>query len=374
MVGERRRLRRRRGVGRGAARFVAPLVVVAVIVILAIGAVAQIGPASGPDRRTVDRSFAVLANAVAAQSNLSGAALNDLLTRGPGLSRTTFFSDLSSLGADTGRDDRQFAALTPPDPAGVAVRQCGATMVDRQRAATEVGDALERLLGGRQGLGGGNEAEAASALGRAGSVLTTADASWAACRRTLRRSPGSARLQASTWLSDPGLWTAGSLGPFVAALVSSTSLAPVHRLSLLALSTDPAWVPGRSGVSVVPPTSALRVRVVLADVGNVDEPGVVISVSAVPQGTARVPPSVRVRAALDAGDSLALSAPPLRVGPGRSYVLQITATGPGGATASVTVSVRVSVVPPLPTTTTTTTTATTTTRAATTTSTAVRSG
>ena len=49
---------------------VAPLVVVAVIVILAVGAVAQIGPASGPDRRTVDRSFAVLANAIAAQSNL----------------------------------------------------------------------------------------------------------------------------------------------------------------------------------------------------------------------------------------------------------------------------------------------------------------
>lgn len=373
MVGERRRLRRRRGVGRGAARLVAPLVVVAVIVILAVGAVAQIGPASGPDRRTVDRSFAVLANAVAVQSNVSGAALNDLLTDGPGLPRMPFFSDLSSLGADTGRDVRQLAALTPPDPSGATIRQCGTSMMDRQRAATEVGSALERLLGGRQGLGGGNEAEAASALGRAGSLLTTADASWAACRRTLRRSPGGARLQASTWVSHPGLWTPGSLGPFVAALVSSASLAPVHRLSLLALSTVPASVPGGAGVSVLPPTSALHVRVVLANVGNVDEPGVVLSVSAVPQGTARVPPPVRMRAGVDAGDSLALSPPPLRVGPGRSYVLQITVTGPGGATASVTESVRVSVVPPLPTTTTTTT-ATTTTRAATTTTTAVRSG
>ena len=248
-------------------------------------------------------------------------------------------------------DDRQFAALTPPDPAGATVRQCGSTMADRQRAATEVGGALERLLGGRQGLGGGNEAEAASALGRAGSVLTTADASWAACRRTLRRSPGSARLRASTWVSDPGLWTAGSLGPFVAALISSTSLAPVHRLSLLALSTDPASVPGRSGVSVLPPTSALHVRVVLADAGNVDEPGVVISVSAVPQGTARVPRPVRMRAGLGAGAFVGSFAAPAAGGAGTVLCPGDHGHGTWGATASATVSVRVSVVPPLPTTT-----------------------
>jgi hypothetical protein len=345
---------------------VAPLVAVAAIVILAVGAVAQIGPSSGPDRRVVDRSFAVLANAIVAQSNASGVALNALLVHGPGLLRTTFFSDLDSLSVETGQADRRFAALTPPDPAGATVRQCGATMVDRQRAATEVGNALQRLLGGRQGLGGGDEAEAAGALGSAGSLLTSADASWEACRRTLLRSAGSARLRTSTWMSDPSLWTQGSLGPFVVALVSSASLAPVHRLSLLALSTDPASVPGRSGVSVLPPTSALRVHVVLADVGNVDEPGVVIVVSAVPQGTSRVPPPVRERVGVDAGGASALSLPPLQVGPGRSYALQITATAPGGATASMSVDVRVSVVPPSPTTTTTTTIANTTTRATTT--------
>ncbi len=343
------------------ARYAAPLVAVAVIVILAVGAVARIGPASGPDRRVVDRSFAVLANAIVAHSNASGVALNDLLTHGPGMPRTTFFADLGSLRAETGQDTRRLAALTPPDPAGATVRQCGTTMVDRQRAATDVGDSLQRLLGGRQGLGGGDEAEASAALGSAGSLLTSADASWAACRRTLLRSAGSARLRASTWMSDPSLWSQGSLGPFVAALVSSASLAPVHRLSLLALSTDPVSVPGRSGVSVVPPTSALRVHVVLADVGNVDEPGVVVGVSAVPQGTGRVPPPVRDRVGVGAGGSLALSLPPLRVGPGRSYALQITATGPGGATASISADVRVSVVPPSPTTTTTTTRAPTTT-------------
>jgi len=83
---------------------VAPLVVVVVVVILAIGAVARIGPASGPDRRTVDRSYAVLASAVVAQSNESGSALDRLLKNGPSLDRSAFFSTLDSLAAATGRD------------------------------------------------------------------------------------------------------------------------------------------------------------------------------------------------------------------------------------------------------------------------------
>jgi hypothetical protein len=343
---------------------VAPLVVVVVIVVLAIGAVTQIGPASGPDRRTVDRSYAVLASAVVAQSNGSGATLNRLLRDGPSLERTAFFSALDSLAGLTAQDDRQFAALSPPNPAGAVAALCATTMVDRERATAQVRTALEQLLGGRQGRGGGNEAVAAAALGDAGKLLGSADASWAACRRTLHRSPGSARLPVSIWVKNPGTWGEQAEGSFVASLLSSASLAPVHRLALEALATDPTSVPGASGVSVLPPTTALRLRMVLADPGNVDEMGVTVVVTAVPQGTARVPAPVRERTRVAAGDSVALSPPPLRVGPGRSYVLQITATADGGASASASLSIRVSVVPPLPTTTTTTPTPTSTTTTA----------
>ncbi len=350
---------------------VAPLVVMAVIVILAIGAVAQIGPASGPDRRTVDRSYAVLASAVVTQSNRSGATLNRLLRDGPSLERTAFFSTLDSAAAATAHDDRQLAAITPPNPAGSVATQCGTTMVDRQRATAQVRTALERFLGGRQGRGGGNEAVAAGALGAAGNLLASADASWASCRRTLRRSSGSARLPASVWVKDPGLWGAQADGTFVASLLSSDSLTPVHRLALEAVATDPTSVPGASGVGVLPPTTALRIRVVLANPGNVDEAGVTVVVAAVPQGRAPVPHPVHVRTQVAAGDSVALAPPPLRVGPGRSYVLHITATAPGGASAALSLSVRVSIVPPLPTTTTTTAT---TTAPATTTSVPAHSG
>jgi hypothetical protein len=93
--------------------------------------------------------------------------------------------------------------------------------------------------------------------------------------------------------------------------------------------------------------------VVVADQGNVDEPGVRLAVTAVPQGTVRAPALAGVRADIDAGRSVALSPPPLSVRAGTSYVLHITVTPQEpGASASTSLSLRVSAEPP-PTTTTT---------------------
>lgn len=343
------------------ARVVAPVVVVAVIVILAIGAVAQIGPASGPDRRVVDRSFAVLAGPIVADSNASGSALKALLGDGPTMKRPTFFSDLDSIRTAAAADDRQFAALSPPRPGGNAAERCGATMAGRQEATARIGSALEDLLGGRRGVGGGDEATAARTLEEAGSVLEAADGSWLDCRRSLRKAPGGARLPVSVWVSDPGVWSGSSVGGFVAALVSSGSLAAVHSLTLIAVTTDPASVPGPPGVGVVPPTSALEVMVVLVDQGNVDEPGVRLVVSAAPQGTVRIPAPVRARADVDIGESVTVSPPPLSVRPGATYVIHVTATAENGTSASTSVAVQVAATPPTTTTTTTTTTTATTT-------------
>jgi hypothetical protein len=374
VVGERRRLRRRRGVGRGVARVVVPFVVVAALVVLAVGSVAQIGPASGPDRRTVDRSYAVLATPIVMQSNASGSALNALVTHGPTLARTTLFSDISALVSATATDDRSFDALTPPVPTDDVAGRCGSAMDDRERAAAQVGGAFERLLGGRRGIGGGNEAAAARAVEGAGTMLESADTAWAACRRSLRLGPGSARLPASKWVTDPGLWAGSAVGQLVAAFLGSGTLIPVHHLTLTAVSSDPAAVPGTSAVSVLPPTRALRVQVVVTNQGNVDERGVQVEVTAAPSGTVRPPAPVHRTTDVAAGRSVTVFLPPLAVHPGASYALAVTATpGEGGQVASLSASVRVSVVTST-TTTTTTTTRPTRTSVASTTTTSARSG
>jgi hypothetical protein len=333
---------------------VLPAVLALVVVVIVVGSVAQIGRASGPDRRTVDRSFAALAAPIVMESNASGATLNRLLARGPSLDRATFFSDLASVDSGAREEDSAVRALTPPSPAGSVADQCTSTMDDRAHAAARLAAALGRLLGGPRGVGGGDEASTARALEGAGTELRAADASWAACRRALRRGPGSARLPASVWVTRAGLWQAAAVGPFVASLLGSGSLAPLHHLTLLTITTRPGAVPGGAGVRVVPATTKLRLQIVVADSGNVDERKVTVVVTAVPVGNAPQPPPVRLTTRIRAGTSVAVTTAPLRVRPGTSYGLDVNATpGTTGAAVTATVSLRVSLVPPTTTTTTT---------------------
>jgi hypothetical protein len=122
----------------------------------------------------------------------------------------------------------------------------------------------------------------------------------------------------------------------------------------LAESTDPAAVPGGSGVSVLPPTNRLQVRVVVANQGNVEEKGVRLVVTAVAQGSRRAVTPVRMTTDIAVGRSVALSPPALSVRQATTYLVDMTATARGGASAGVSLTLRVSVVPTTTTTTTTT--------------------
>ncbi|HTT87809.1 MAG TPA: hypothetical protein VMF60_10600, partial [Acidimicrobiales bacterium] len=170
------------------------VVVAAVIVVLGVDALSQVGRASAPVRRTENRSFADLALPVVDQSNATGASLDSLWSKGPSFERVTFFSDLATVASDSAVEDRAFLALTPPDPSGEVLRRCQATMSGRRVAAAHLEGDLERLLGGRDGFGGGDEAAAVGGLVTIGAELRAADTSWESCRRALRHQPGSARL------------------------------------------------------------------------------------------------------------------------------------------------------------------------------------
>ncbi len=359
MVGGWRRRRRRRVVIKNLATTVVVVVLVAAVVIVAIAAVAQIGPTSGPYRRTVDRSFVTLAAPLAAQSNAGALTLATLLTGGPALARRTFFMQLDTLAAGTSDVAHQFDALAPPSPAGSAGRPCVAALGGRARATSSLRSALESLLGGRQGLSGGDEASATAAVTAGGSELMAADASWVRCRHALRRAPGSARLPASQWIHDPSRWSPAAIDDFVTALVASPSLAAVRAVSIIATTTAPPTVVASTGTGVVVPTKSLSLRVVVADNGNVAEDDVVVTADV---GTGPAPS--QAKANLAAGAAVALSLPALRVKPGGSYTVVVTASLAGtpmaGTNATISFPVEISTNPPPPTTTVPTTTTTTT--------------
>jgi len=358
MVGQRRRLRRRRAPTRRLAPILALAGVTAVVVVLAVATVSQITPASRSYRRTVDRGFAALASPLVAQSNSAASVLATLLAKAPGMQRTTLFSDLDALASSSGASARQFVAITPPAPVAARSADCTRAFDARASAAAELRSALEGVLGGSTGTGdrAGDEAAAAGAMQSAGAALQTGDSYWAVCRASLRRAAGGARLARSRWVSDKSAWTAVALSDFVAAVTASPTLAAAHHLSIVNTLLEPAPLQGPAGTVLVPSTTALRVRLVLADKGNVDEHGVEVTASltasgapsgagAKGDGSSGAPSSVSARSPLDiaAGTSVGLALPAISVAPGLSYTLQVTATTPAAPASRAVDSLAVAV-------------------------------
>jgi hypothetical protein len=317
----------------------------AVVAVLVIGTVSQISPASSSYRRTVDRSYAVLAAPLLASSDSYGTDLGTLLHAGPGFDRAKFFAELDTLASSSETLARQFNAITPPVPAVAAGSDCTRSIDGRARALANLRVALEGLLGGRTGSGAlaADEAGAVQSMHSVGDALESDDALWAACRRSLRRAAGSARLVASTWVSDPSSWTPGNLSDFVAAVIGSPTLAPAHRLAITNVVTVPAPSQRSAGGVLIPPTSALRVHVVVADQGNLDEQRVKVAASLTSSGaqsgvaSSGTQSTVSPAATIDiaAGTSVALALSALAVVPGGSYTLDVVTTPASPASPAV---------------------------------------
>ena len=297
----------------------------AALVALAVGSVAQIGPTSGAYRRSVDRSYAALLAPVAASTAISGALARRLLAGAPAMQRPALFAALDRLAADTAAERRRLGTATPPAPATAAAVRCADALAGRAAGAARLRGALEGALGGPTGL-------APAAQGAPAGVTAAvvdwqdADTAWAACRRGLRRAPGSASLAASVWLPGGGLSARGVVG-LVAATTASTTLAAVHKLAIVALVTDPpAVVSGQT--LVVVPAPAVVVGVVVADEGNVEERGVEVGGVLQLTGAPASPPTVQRTLDLDAGASSTLTLPGFKVQPGSSYTLEVTAQSP----------------------------------------------
>ena len=193
--GDRRRLGRRRARVRALLRWAVPMALSAVVVVLAVSAVAQIGPTSGPYRRTVDRGYAALAQPLVAESNASGAALRLVPARGRRRSAGSRSSSTSTPSRPT------------PRPCERRYRRHHATRSHRRRlgvrdGASPGGRPRSRRCDRRSKASlGGTDRARRRRRGRAPPRrwprrepnCESADASWAACRRALRRAPGSAR-------------------------------------------------------------------------------------------------------------------------------------------------------------------------------------
>ncbi len=269
-------------------------------------------------------------NAVADRSNATASSLSELLSS-PGATRQQMFGRLAMFVTETGDAARQASkAMAASGGAQVDASPCVRAMNERASATRMIASAVEGAIGGATGevVSPSRASAAAGTLTASEAGLGRSDSAWEVCASRFSRSPGAPRIERSAWVGGDSIWGGGPAPSYVAALQSSASLAPAHALAVLSvrLVPEPVFQPG--GGMLLTAKGRLLVTVVVKDTGNVDEPKVQISASFATR-------TVQVEVSIEAGGSLAVDLPVLRVPQSGSGPLSVKAIAePSGATAS----------------------------------------
>jgi hypothetical protein len=325
------------------------LVLLAVVVALLVGGVTQIGRQSGPYDASVNRSFAVQGAVVAQDSNITATSVRRLIGVMQTLDRRTLQAELDTFTAQAAAQAAQAEVLTTPSTPGGVQEQFAAVFADRAKAVNELRSAIDGLLGMHPLAVAGAPATAKTAtatptllsstqatnrIAAAGTLLASADRIYQAGRRTLARLPGHARLPASKWTAGANIWQIGAVAAQVDLVATSATLDVSHRLVLSVVQLTPPALPSPTGVvtpgtSVLSPTSTVSVRVILSDLGSVDEPHASVQFTLARQPAGAVV-THRRRVAVAAGGAVSLSPAVFAVKPGVNYQLTVAIVLPAG--------------------------------------------
>ncbi len=368
-------------------------VLIAIVLALAIGSLAEVHAQSGGFRRSTDVGFGALATPVIEASTSTGARLSGLIDAAPGLTdsatggsaRDVLQQGLDAAVDDTATQAREAAAIVPPSPDGAIGERLTAVMGNRATAVDRMRSAVDRLLGleplpvagattsagsggsgasaGSGGSGGSGaliSVDAASLdLAVAGAQLQSADTAYRRLRSDIAYLRFPVRLPRSTWVNAPVSQSPlgeSRLGSLATALAGSAPFAISHRLVVTALGLAPPAVsggaPGTVGTScsnpqsttpgptatILPPTGSLTVAVTVTNCGNVPEANmsVVQTLALADLPGAPLPPAdargghSEAAISLEPGASVAPTLPALVVAGGHHYTLTVSVTAPAG--------------------------------------------
>lgn len=235
------------------------------VVVLAIHSVAT-STSSEPNRRLEELAYVDAVRPLVEQSSKHGADLADVRDSVVRLGRAAAGRRLTRIHRETADVLKAVQAVEPPPSLATAHGLLTTTMFVREQAAGTIASGLQ------QALSSGTFDEPIGALAEAGEDLTTADRTYALFRRAVTASGATeAAVPESRWVDDTAAWTPETLGALVATLRSSASLAPVHDVSVLLVTSEPAPVHTDGTTDFLPPSKTLRLEVVVANIGNEPE-------------------------------------------------------------------------------------------------------
>jgi len=234
-------------------------------------------------RRSENRSFAVLANALLSQENAFDRRLAYLLTNGQSLSRPVFAARLDQLAGQLPLWQTQAVQLRRPRLAH------DVNDVVTQTTEQRIDDYQALLAGVASSLGLPWSSPPSSPVtltaGAAQASLVATSKQWNEARWGLVREPGRVSLLA---ISDSSALM--NLPGALSALELSSSLAVTRGIGIAAISVTPAPLPAPAGELLLPPTASVRLGVTVSDTSYVNQP---VSISYVLTPTNRLGVSER---------------------------------------------------------------------------------
>ena len=258
-------------------------VVLVVLIVLSFFVVRAIA-SSGSDtqsRRLAEQAYLDEMRPKVERSTQQGADLVATRDDAGKLGRVGVTKQLERLEKEAARVLSEVRAADPPASLANAHTLLESTMFVRSRAAASLAASLPEALAA-EGSG-----DVVARMGTAGADLQTADGIYAVFRRSLAPPGGkpAATMPPSRWVARPGAWSEPELRALVSTLRANSTLAPVHDVVVIVVSTDPTAVGKEGTADVLPPSKALRLEVVVANVGNTREKAVpVVAAVTTPSG------------------------------------------------------------------------------------------
>lgn len=245
-----RRVRRRRWIVVG---------IVASALVLAVNAVAQ---SQGRESALRIATISYLDNVrpEVERSNTLGDELADLRARATELGRATVSERLQRVGVEALAGVRAVEEVEPPTQLRTNHSLLVAALAIRARSA----DTIRRTIG--EALNPGSPPPSATELVRATEDLRSADRSYELFREALPDEEDMAMPQ-SAWLDGEPL-APEEASAFVSTLRSAGSLAPVRDVAVVTITMEPAAVGSEGPAAIIPPSSTMKLQVVVANVGN----------------------------------------------------------------------------------------------------------
>ncbi len=243
----------------------------AAILALAVSSIASTS-AEGPDPGV---AYVDAVRPVADLSSGHGADLAATLGRAGELSGLQLLAALERLEGDTAEARRRVDEVQVPDAYGPTHGLLLTALTTRADVSRALRAEVARI--GSEPAGGSPDAP--DRLVAMGTELEVADRAYELFVRALPAEV-QATMPQSRWIAAGGAWTRSGMAALLNRVRSGVARGPAHDVNILTFSVVPDPVTIDNGIPVLPPTSTLRVHVVVANAGSASESRVAVEASA----------------------------------------------------------------------------------------------